>query len=379
MNKWHASIVVLCYNGLEEVTRPCLESIVANTPIDNYELIIVDNASTDGTIDYLKNFAALHTHVRLQLNNHNRGYAGGNNDGIQLSTGQYVILLNNDTLVSAGWLNLLLKLFDQQPDVGLIGPITNSAGNEQRIELAGLNEMNFAQIAYPYVKRQQDVWFCADTLGFFCVALRRTVLDNIGGLDEKFGVGMFEDDDYCVRAKQAGFKLAVVEDCFVYHKGSVSFKKLKNSDFIELFNKNRNYFYEKHHILWSYTDIASGIWRKIKSDLARSLEDESAIERVMVRINNMNDALHQLLNAEQGMAVIEGKAFVEIQLAEQHKNLMEISAWATHLKKDNEQLVEKQKRLVEISDWASSLKHEIDEMSRSWLYRIFRFLQRRGI
>ena len=136
---YRASIVVLCYNGLEETTRPCLESIIASTPIDAYELIIVDNASLDGTAKYLQAFAAQHTNVRIQLNNNNKGYAGGNNDGIRLAKGQYIVLLNNDTLVPVGWLDQLLKLFNKQSGVGLLGPVTNSAGNEQRIELKGLN------------------------------------------------------------------------------------------------------------------------------------------------------------------------------------------------------------------------------------------------
>ena len=218
-----ASIVVLCYNGLEETTRPCLKSLIKNTPADSYELIVVDNASADGTAAHLKTFAAQHSHVRLQLNDTNKGYAVGNNDGIKLAQGQYIVLLNNDTLVPNGWLDRLLRLFNDQPSVGLVGPVTNSAGNEQRIELAGLNENNYAEIAGAYIERQKNVWFTTEKLGFFCVAMRRTLPEKIGLLDEKFGIGMFEDDDYCIRAKQAGFTLAVVEDCFVYHKGSVSF------------------------------------------------------------------------------------------------------------------------------------------------------------
>ena len=245
---YRASIVVLCYNGLEETTRPCLESIIASTPIDDYELIIVDNASLDGTAKYLQAFAAQHTNVRIQLNNNNKGYAGGNNDGIRLAKGQYIVLLNNDTLVPVGWLDQLLKLFNKQSGVGLLGPVTNSAGNEQRIELKGLNEKNFEKVSEAYIEQQRGVWYPTEKLGFFCVAMRRTVLDKIGYLDEKFGIGMFEDDDYCVRAKKAGFILAIVEDCFVYHKGSMSFNKLTGASYLELFEKNKAYFRKKHRL-----------------------------------------------------------------------------------------------------------------------------------
>jgi GT2 family glycosyltransferase len=362
---------VLCYNGLDETTRPCLESIIANTPVDSYELIVVDNASADGTAQYLKSFAAQYANVHIQLNDTNKGYAGGNNDGIKLAQGQYIVLLNNDTLVPDGWLDRLLKLFNEQPDVGLVGPVTNSAGNEQRIELKGLNEKSFEEIAGAYVERQKGVWFATEKLGFFCVAMRRTVMEKIGYLDEKFGIGMFEDDDYCVRAKKAGFKLAVVEGCFVYHKGSVSFKKLKTSDYIEIFNKNRNYFFEKHGILWTYSDIAFSIWIKIHSDLIyiEKNGDKASIERIMGRINDMTDALYQLRDAEQRSAVIGGDMYIEVQLAEKQRLLMEMSDWATNMKYE----------MDKVSEWASNMKHDIDEMSRSRFYRIFRFLQRWGI
>jgi GT2 family glycosyltransferase len=351
------SIVVLCYNGLEETTRPCLESIIKNTPAGSYELIVVDNASADGTAAFLGTFAAQHANVRLQLNDTNKGYAGGNNDGIKLAQGQYIVLLNNDTLVPEGWLERLLKLFDEQPNVGLVGPVTNSAGNEQRIELEGLNEENFEEIAGAYIERQKGVWFTAEKLGFFCVAMRHALPEKIGYLDEKFGIGMFEDDDYCIRAKKAGFTLAVAEDCFVYHKGSVSFKKLATNDYIEIFNRNRNYFFQKHSILWTYTDIAFGIWTKIRGDLT-SVEkngERAANERITVRSNDLTNALYQLRDVEQRSAEIGGKAHIEVQLAEKHRQLMELS------------------------DWATSMKSEMDNMSRSRFYRLFRFLQQRGI
>jgi len=302
MTMCRASIVVLCYNGLEETTRPCLESIVANTASGAYELVIVDNGSTDGTVDYIKAFSARLPYVRIQLNDHNKGYAGGNNDGIRLAHGQYIILLNNDTLVPAGWLDRLLNLFNEQPSLGLVGPVTNSAGNEQRIELPGLNERNFEGIASAYVARQHGAWFTTENLGFFCVAIRRKVLDKIGFLDEKFGIGMFEDDDYCVRAKKTGFTLAVVEDCFVYHKGSVSFGKLSGEEYRELFAKNKAYFRKKHGLEWTLTDIAFSYWKKFNQDLLThvrgSTETTSEMERIVVRVENFKHLLLQIHQVE---------------------------------------------------------------------------------
>ena len=385
MDRFFSSIIVLCYNGLEETTRPCLESIIKNTPAGSYELIVVDNASVDGTAEYLKAFAAKHENVVLQLNDINKGYAGGNNDGIKLAQGQYIVLLNNDTLVPKEWLERLLKILKEQPSVGLVGPVTNSAGNEQRIELEGLNEKNYEEIAAAYIERQKGVWFNTEKLGFFCVAMRHTLPDKIGYLDEKFGIGMFEDDDYCVRAKKVGYTLAVVEDCFVYHKGSVSFKKLATGDYIEIFNRNRNYFYEKHGMLWTYADIALGIWTKLQADIMKVTKQGNhvASERIEGRLDDMSNALVQLREFEKRQAVIGGQTFIETQLAEKQRDLMEISDWATSIKKDNERLAAEflsaRAELMAMSDWAANMKRDIDEMSRSRCYRFFRFLQRRGI
>ncbi|ESS15152.1 putative teichuronic acid biosynthesis glycosyltransferase TuaH [Betaproteobacteria bacterium MOLA814] len=296
------SIVVLCYNSLKEATRPCLESIIFNTPVDSYELIVVDNASSDGTADYLKDFGAQHANVRIQLNDTNKGYAGGNNDGIKLARGQYIVLLNNDTLVPSGWLDSLIKVFSEQPDVGLVGPVTNAAGNEQRIELRGLNEKNFEKTAAAYVERQKGVWFTTEKLGFFCVAMRRTLTEKIGYLDEKFGIGMFEDDDYCIRAKKAGFFLAVAEDCFVYHKGSVSFNKLSVEIYREQFEKNKTYFKEKHEIEWTLTDIAFCYWDKFDKDLSAYVKNNKKgspeIERISIRLENFKHLLVQIHRVE---------------------------------------------------------------------------------
>ena len=296
------SIIVLCYNSLEETTRPCLESIVKNTPVGDYELIIIDNASSDGTPEYLQEFARLHTNIRIQLNDINKGYAGGNNDGIALANNEYIILLNNDTLVPAGWLDKLLFLFQNHPNIGLIGPVTNSAGNEQRIELDRLNEKNYEDISGEYIKRQAGVWFETEKLGFFCVAIRSSVVKKIGVLDEKFGIGMFEDDDYCIRAKKAGFNLAIAEDCFVFHKGSVSFGKLAVENYRRLFEKNRQYFYEKHQEAWLFSDIAFSYLecfeRNLRTYVNNNLYINPSIERILVRIKNLNHLLVQIRRTE---------------------------------------------------------------------------------
>ena len=103
------SIVVLTYNQLEDCTKSCIESIYKYTDIKDFELIVVDNDSQDGTPEYLKSIEPNYSNISIILNDTNKGYSAGNNDGIKVSKGEYVILLNNDTLVSEDWLEQILK------------------------------------------------------------------------------------------------------------------------------------------------------------------------------------------------------------------------------------------------------------------------------
>lgn len=378
------SIVVLAYNGCESLTRPCIKSLLANTEPGTYELVLVDNASSDSTPQYLQQLTSEQPNVTLCLNTENKGYAGGNNDGIRLAKGQFIVLLNNDTLVGPGWLDPMLNLLRSRPDVGLVGPLTNSAGNEQRVDLSNLNEQNFIDVAGQYVELQHGRWFETEKLGFFCVAGRREVFEKVGLLDERFGIGMFEDDDYCIRVRQAGYKLAVTEDGFVYHKGSMSFKKLPSDDYLKLFDSNRAYFYSKHQLAWTYSDIATAIWRSIKSNLSNN--SEASQQSVKVRLQLMDDALYQLRQREENSVVIEGVNTGEHKLAEKHRQLMEMSDWASKLNETNQQLTRdlgaKHDELMKFSDWSVSLRNdnsilsnELAQMRSSFIYRVLRRLK----
>lgn len=304
-NKPFASIIVLCFNSLEITTKPCIESILKHTPKNSYELILVDNASSDGTTDYLKSLANRFSHIRLHLNKINRGFAGGNNDGLRLAQGDYLVLLNNDTLLPEHWLDRLLWLLQRTSQVGLVGPVTNSSGNEQNIELPGITEQNFQSVSERYIARNRGVWFDTTRLGFFCVAMSRSVFEKTGFLDENFGIGMFEDDDYCLRVIKNGYKLAVVEDCFVYHKGSVAFKKLSGEKYRDLFETNKAYFCDKHQVQWTLSDIAFSYIHKFDTDLQAYVRNnpitDSALERILVRVETFKQFLLHLQNSEIGV------------------------------------------------------------------------------
>lgn len=301
------SIIILTFNSCNQTTIPCLESIILNTSGFNYELIIVDNFSTDNTIEYLNNFKEKYNSlVRLILNKKNEGYAIGNNIGISASTGDYIVLLNNDTVVTPDWLNSLLNKFNYDPSIGLVGPVSNSVGNEQQIFNSNLNINNFHLHAKKYVDKRIDNFFYTLNLGFFCVAISRKVINSIGLLDINYGIGMFEDTDFCIRAINHGYKLVVAEDCFVFHSGSFSFNKLSNQKYSDIFKKNHSFFIQKNGFHWSISHIINNYWNKINLDLDKlkkeldslDIEYPIALEDIEYRKNAFKSLLDISMNIE---------------------------------------------------------------------------------
>jgi GT2 family glycosyltransferase/glycosyltransferase involved in cell wall biosynthesis len=244
-----ASIVVVTYNNLA-CTKFCLESLLGNTEYPAYEAIIVDNGSTDGTPAYLRHLAREQSRVRLILNTENLGFARANNQGLAIASGDVLVLLNNDTVLPVGWLTRLARHLED-PEVGLVGPVTNSAGNEARIEVPYTDYGGFEDFARAHTQAHEGEHFDIRVLAMFCLAIRRDVYEQIGPLDERYEVGMFEDDDYAMSARRAGYRVVCAEDAFVHHFGEASFGKLKQSgEYQRLFEANRQRFEEKWGIPW---------------------------------------------------------------------------------------------------------------------------------
>ena len=237
------SIIILTFNQLE-YTKLCLESIAQHTP-EPHELILVDNGSTDGTVDFLKAFAAERSNVKLIINAENRGFAGGNNQGIQASQGDYVLFLNNDTVVTEHWLDRMLRYLNHLPDIGLVGPVSNAVSGAQLIEDVPYKEMDamqaFARRIYADNAGRASA---AVRLVGFCLLVKREVLELIGGFDEDYATGNFEDDDLCLRATLAGFSAVIARDVFIHHFGSKTFKG-NRMDYNAHLGANRDRFIAK--------------------------------------------------------------------------------------------------------------------------------------
>lgn len=212
-NQRLVSIIIVTCNQLV-YTRLCLESVRRRTS-ELIEIVVIDNASSDGTLDYLRN----QPDIVLIANERNRGFPAAANQGLRVARGSYCVLLNNDCIVTSGWLTRLIDPLESDAGIGLAGPTTNRISGEQQIEIdyASLDELDAFAWKRPSAIRE------VNRLVGFCLAMPRAVLNRVGFLDEQFGVGCFEDDDFTRRVREAGFLAVIVTDSFVHHFGSRSF------------------------------------------------------------------------------------------------------------------------------------------------------------
>lgn len=212
------SIVMLSWNA-PQYTKLALESIRAHTRGD-YEVILVDNGSGPETTEWLKTL----TDVRVIFNASNRGYAAGNNQGIAAARGEYVVLLNNDVVVTEGWLDGLLCAFDRIPGLGVSAPRSNRVAGDQQLADAVYGDLLQMQ-AYARSRRERfrDEGYLTDRAIGVCLCVDRNVIEEIGGIDEQYGAGNFEDDDFCLRVRAAGYRIFVCDDVFIHHFGSQTF------------------------------------------------------------------------------------------------------------------------------------------------------------
>ncbi len=274
----HSSIIIVTHNNLV-FTRFCLATVVANRPPDSaYEIVVVDNGSSDRTVEFLRNLSEREPGLRLLLNTTNRGFAPAVNQGLGLARGDVLVLLNNDTLVPPGWLAGLAHHLTE-PSVGLVGPLTNSAGNEAQIEVPYETFGGFEQFAADRARTAAGLRFDIPMLTMFCLAMRRDTYERLGPLDERFAVGMFEDDDYSRRARQADYAVVCAEDVFVHHFGQASFGRLVSSgEYATLFDANRSRFDQKWGGTWephrrrlspAYRGLVERIRRVVDATLPR--------------------------------------------------------------------------------------------------------------
>jgi len=221
------SLIILGFNRFGTYTQPCLDSILSAVDLSHFEVILVDNGSIDDSAEQARAYCRAHPSVLFYSSPTNLGFAGGMNLGVGLANGDWVVLVNNDTLFPAESLNRFQLTLENAPsDIGIIGPVTNAAGNGQKLNLGELTTAQILAFGEELAVNPTGLLFDTYRTDFFCVAIRRKMWDELSGLDTRFGRGYYEDFDFSLRARKMGWRQAITEDVFVAHIGSASFGEI---------------------------------------------------------------------------------------------------------------------------------------------------------
>ena len=190
------TIVIVVWNALP-FARACLESVLAVATNHSFEVVVIDNGSQLDVLSWLNAEHASSTTVRFLRLPANVGFARGVNVGVRLARGRYIAVLNSDTLVTGGWVDLLITALEQDPSLGIVSPVTNYVGEGLQIDSAARDLRPDQIAAYAEsIRARSHVLHPPERLAFFCVAMRRELFDRLNGLDEGFGLGNFEDEEH---------------------------------------------------------------------------------------------------------------------------------------------------------------------------------------
>lgn len=231
--KFFISVVIPVYNALEDV-KLCIDSVVKNFDFTNGEVILVNDKSNEETTDYLNSVVEKYSNFLLLSNSENLGFVKTCNKGIKQSKGDIVVLLNSDTKIPKGFNEKISNCFKSDDMIGVASPIASSSWLfnipiKKNYSIDKMNsEIQRLNVAkYPLIPSAEG----------FCFCIRRSVIKAIGGLDELYGRGYHEEVDFSYRAINAGFKVVLIDDLYVFHKAHASFGKKAGDKLVKQNNK----------------------------------------------------------------------------------------------------------------------------------------------
>jgi O-antigen biosynthesis protein len=315
------SIIILTYNKLQ-YTKECIASIREYTVQGTYEIIVVDNASNDSTVEWLKQ----QNDIISIFNNDNLGFPKGCNQGIDVATGEYILLLNNDVIVTKHWLSNMRKALDSSEKIGAVSVVSNYCSYYQSIPVAYNTLEEMQSFAEGFNVSDSTKWEDRIKLIGFCMLIKKKVVREIGYLDERFTPGNFEDDDYSFRIILAGYKLVLCKDTFIHHYGSTSFKD-HSSEYNQLLISNKTKFQDKWGFDPAYsTFIRSEIINQIDSkpkDNIKILEVGCACGATLLKVKNLftNADLYGIEFNESSAAI--ARTFADVKAGDVEKEQLD--------------------------------------------------------
>jgi GT2 family glycosyltransferase/SAM-dependent methyltransferase len=237
-------VIICVHNALADVSR-CLESVLQHTT-QPYTLILVDDGSAAETRDYLVGFARQQG-CQIMRNEQAKGYTLAANQGLHLSSADFSILLNSDTIVTPGWVDRMLACAQSDPKIGVVGPLSNCATWQSIPEIIANGEWADNPLPPQVSAALMGEWVAGHSwrlyprmqfLNGFCLLIRRAVIEQVGYFDEElFGIGYGEENDYCLRCRNAGWLLTLADDTYVYHAQSRSYNQERRQALSERANR----------------------------------------------------------------------------------------------------------------------------------------------
>jgi len=232
------SIISVNWNGLEYLTK-LVKSIKDHTK--DYELIIVDNNSEDGSVEWLKKQDTKNVFLK-----ENTGWVGGINEGLKHATGEYICFINNDIEVKEGWFEGMVKHFDdpENEKIGMVGCTTNFTMGLQRHDLNQHFNGNHHKVNYLIGWLMLTKRNILEEVAIQEFDEKLTPINKMAGLDPIFGIGSSDDLDISLRIRKTGYKLVIARDVFVYHHGSKSFAKMFGDDLLKSGTESNKAYFE---------------------------------------------------------------------------------------------------------------------------------------
>jgi GT2 family glycosyltransferase/tetratricopeptide (TPR) repeat protein len=278
----HNLSVVIPVHGEEDALRECLTSLSNCSDLID-QIIVIDNASPDNAARIAESFAD----VQLIRNASNLGFAAASNQGAALATSEYILFLNSDTVACRDGLIRLIESLEASGIIAAVGPYSNQAGYEQGIEPTYTSIETMPLFGGDFARRNApDV--DVDHLVGLCLLVRKSAFNEVGGFDERFGLGLYEDTDLCYRLRREGYRLSIAARSFIHHEGSMTLRHL--GDPMQRLYRNRDLFFSK--------------WREdVESGFASHLPSTKA-ERIEFRFDKKPETRRQLARAKAGLANI---------------------------------------------------------------------------
>jgi len=251
-SKVDLSVIIVNWNT-KNLLLNCLDSVFKTIKEISFEIWVVDNGSTDGSVEAVK---SKFPSVKIIKNKKNLGFAKANNQALKQISGRYAVLLNTDTILTDGALEKIFFFMEDNPEVGICGgQLLNEDGSKQRCFgnvptlITDLLSKSLLEILFPkryFSKRQKyEIPTEVESITGACMVVRKKAIDEIGLLDEKFFL-YYEETDWCYRMRQKGWKVFYHPQAYIYHLRGKSSEKTQNKAIIE-FWKSRYNFFKKHY------------------------------------------------------------------------------------------------------------------------------------